>query len=77
MKVARTSWSQRRESRKHTQLPQSSRTAFAASYTFLVINGARITAHAGATCDFISGLYAANDFSFAKLAGWLRANVAL
>src|SRR5260221_12977575 len=53
------------------------RTAFAVPYPFLAINGARITADAGATYDFISGLYAANDFSFAKLAAWLRANAPL
>jgi death on curing protein len=53
------------------------RTAFAAAYTFLAINGARITADADATYDFISGLYATDDFSFARLAAWLRTNVAV
>ena len=61
----------------HPFIDGNKRTAFAVTYTFLAINGARITADAGATYDFISGLYAANDFSFAKLAAWLRANAAL
>ena len=61
----------------HPFIDGNKRAAFAVTYTFLAINGARITADAGATYDFISGLYAANDFSFAKLAGWLRANAPL
>ena len=35
----------------------------------------RITADAEAACDFIAGLYEANDFTFENLATWLRANV--
>jgi death on curing protein len=61
----------------HPFIDGNKRTAFAATYTFLAINGARMTADAGATYDFISVLYAADDFSFAKLAAWLRANVSL
>jgi death on curing protein len=53
------------------------RTAFAATYTFLAINGARITADADNAYVFISGLYEANDFTFEKLVVWLRHNVAL
>jgi death-on-curing protein len=51
------------------------RTAFAAAYTFLAINGARLTADAGETWDFVSGLYETNQFSFDKLVRWLRNNV--
>jgi death on curing protein len=51
------------------------RTAFAATYTFLAINGARITAGAEETSDFVAGLYAANQFSFDKLVPWLRNHV--
>jgi hypothetical protein len=40
------------------------RTAFAATYTFLAINGARITADAA--YGFIAGLYEAGDFTFCK-----------
>jgi death on curing protein len=61
----------------HPFIDGNKRTAFAATYAFLAINGARITADASATYDFISGLYAADDFSFVKLTAWLRANVAL
>jgi prophage maintenance system killer protein len=50
--------------------------AFGATYTFLAINGMRITADAEAAFDFIAGLYDANDFTFESLATWLRANVA-
>jgi death-on-curing protein len=53
------------------------RTAFAATYTFLAINGARITADADNAYVFISGLYEANDFTFEKLVVWVRHNVAL
>ena len=53
------------------------RTAFAATYTFLAINGARLTAGADDAYAFISGRYEANDFSFEGLVAWLRHNVAL
>jgi death on curing protein len=61
----------------HPFIDGNKRTAFAVTYTFLAISGVRITADAGATHDFISCLYAANEFPFAKLAAWLRASVAL
>jgi death on curing protein len=53
------------------------RTAFAATYTFLAINGARLTAGADDAYAFISGRYEANDFSCERLVAWLRHNVAL
>ena len=49
--------------------------AFAAAYTFLAINGARLTADAADTWNFVSGLYETNQFSFDKLAPWLRTHV--
>jgi death-on-curing protein len=52
------------------------RTAFAAMYTFLGINGIRITADSAQTYDFISGLYDAKSFGFAQLFAWLRENTA-
>jgi death-on-curing protein len=61
----------------HPFVDGNKRTAFAAPYTFLAINGARITADSGAAYDFISRLYEADDFTFEKLAAWLRRNVAL
>ena len=61
----------------HPFIDGDKRTAFAATYTFLAINGARITADADNAYVFISGLYEANDFTFEKLVVWLRHNVAL
>ncbi len=52
------------------------RTAFAATYTFLAINGARLEAGAQETGDFVVGLYESNQFSFDKLVPWLRSHVA-
>jgi len=60
----------------HPFIDGNKRVAFAATYTFLAINGMRITADAEAAYDFIAGLYEANDFTFENLATWLRANVA-
>jgi death-on-curing protein len=60
----------------HPFIDGNKRVAFAATYTFLAINGMRITANAEAAYDFIAGLYEANDFTFENLATWLRANVA-
>jgi death-on-curing protein len=51
------------------------RTAFAAAYTFLAINGAHLTADADETYTFIEGLYAAGTFRFEHLVAWLRRNV--
>lgn len=50
------------------------RTAFAATYTFLAINGATITAGAGDAYAFISGLYDNDAFRFDNLVPWLREN---
>ena len=50
-------------------------TAFAATYTFLAINGARLTADAQETCVFIVALYEANQFSFDRLVPSLRNHV--
>jgi death-on-curing protein len=61
----------------HPFIDGNKRTAFAATYTFLAINGARITADADNAYVFISGLHEANDFTFEKLVVWLRHNVAL
>jgi death on curing protein len=51
------------------------RTAFAAMYTFLAINGARLTADAQETYVFVTALYKANQFTFDKLVPWLRRHV--
>ncbi len=61
----------------HPFIDGNKRTAFAATYTFLVINGAHISATAEDTYAFIFGLYEAGSFSFGALAPWLRRNVKL
>jgi death-on-curing protein len=59
----------------HAFIDGNKRTAFAATYTFLAINGARLTADAQETYDFVSALYEAHQFSFDKLVPWLRDHV--
>lgn len=58
----------------HPFVDGNKRTAFAATYTFLAINGQRITASAGATYDFIHQLYERGAFRFDRLVPWLSAN---
>ena len=64
-----------RVSQNHPFVEGNKRTAFAATYTFLAINGARLTADSADTYAFISGLYDAGTFRFDKLTPWLRRNV--
>lgn len=61
----------------HPFIDGNKRTAFAATYTFLAINGARLTADVHETYGFIAGLYDANEFRFDKLVPWLRRHVTL
>ena len=63
-------------SQNHPFIDGNKRVAFAATYTFLAINGMRITADAEAAYDFIARLYEANDFTFENLVTWLRDNAA-
>jgi death-on-curing protein len=63
-------------SQNHPFIDCNKRTAFAATYTFLAINGARLTADSQETEDFVLGLYEGNQFTFDKLVSWLRAHVA-
>ena len=46
--------------------------AFAATYTFLVLNGLLITADPDATFAVIDGRRYARAFEFSPLAAWLR-----
>jgi death-on-curing protein len=64
-------------SQNHAFIDGNKRVAFAAAYTFLAINGARMTASAQAAQDFVTGLYADNQFNFEALVPWLRAHVIL
>ena len=59
----------------HPFVDGNKRVAFAATYTFLAINGVRLTAGPEEAYAFISGLYEAGTFRFDKLAPWLRRNV--
>ena len=59
----------------HACIDGNKRTAFAATYTFLAINGARLTAGAEETYAFVTGLHEANQFNFDMLVPWLRSHV--
>lgn len=59
----------------HPFIDGNKRTAFAVTYTFLAINGARITADAEETYAFIVGLYETGTFSMDQLDSWLRTNI--
>jgi death on curing protein len=62
-------------SQNHPFVDGNKRTAFAATYTFLAINGAQLTADSSRTEKFILGLYGHGDFDFDHLIAWLRKNV--
>lgn len=51
------------------------RTAFAAAYTFLEINGGYLTATVDEAYEFITGLHDDGWFRFGDLEPWLRRNV--
>ncbi len=61
----------------HPFIDGNKRTAFAATYTFLAINGAELKANADDTYAFVAGLYERGAFSFDELVPWLRSNVKL
>ena len=58
----------------HPFIDGNKRAAFAAMFTFLAINGIRLTALADDTFAFIDGLYRTNTFAFEQLDAWLRVN---
>src|SRR5580698_8847478 len=58
-------------SQNHAFIDGNKRTAFATMYTFLAINGARLTADAEEAYAFVIPLYEANQFRFDKLVPWL------
>ncbi len=64
-------------SQNHPFVDGNKRTAFAATYTFLTINGSRLTAGAEEIYAFVAGLYETNQFRFDQLVPWLRGHVAL
>ena len=62
-------------SQGHPFIDGNKRTAFASTYTFLAINGIRLTADAQETSVFLLGLYETGRFAFDQLVPWLRAHV--
>jgi death on curing protein len=64
-------------SQNHPFVDGNKRTAFAIAYTFLAINGARLTAGASETEDLLLSLYATGTFNFTRLSRWLHDNVAI
>jgi len=62
-------------SQNHPFMDGNKRTAFSVMYTFLAINGLRLTASCDETERFVLRLYAAGTFDFKNLSGWLRSNV--
>lgn len=61
-------------SQNHPFLDGNKRTAFAAAYTFLAVNGVTIAATAETLRDFLEYLYTNNLLSFEQLDAWLRDN---
>jgi death-on-curing protein len=59
-------------SQNHAFIDGNKRTAFAVMYTFLAINGVRLTAAEEETYAFLVALYETNQFGFEKLVPWLR-----
>lgn len=59
----------------HAFIDGNKRTAFAATYTFLAISGARLTAAAEETYAFVAAHYEAGQFRFERLVPWLRDHV--
>jgi death on curing protein len=58
----------------HPFVDGNKRTAFAATYTFLITNDVELRASADETYAFIANLYETNSFRFEALVAWLRQN---
>ena len=61
-------------SQNHPFVDGNKRTAFAATYVFLAINGLDIIATDDEMQDFVSGLYATSSITFDNLPVWLSEN---
>ena len=61
-------------SQNHPFVDGNKRTAFAATYVFLAINGLEITATDEQAQDFVLGLYSASRVTFENLRAWLNEN---
>ena len=60
----------------HPFIDGNKRVAFAVTYTFLAINGMRITADPDEAYSFFMGGLEGGTFRFEAIAAWLRANIA-
>lgn len=61
-------------SQNHPFIDGNKRTAFAATYVFLAINGLDIIATDDEAQDFVLGLYATSSITFDNLRAWLSEN---
>ena len=61
-------------SQNHPFVDGNKRTAFAATYVFLAINGLDITATDDEAQDFVLGLYDTSSLTFDNLRAWLGEN---
>ncbi|MDB2434706.1 type II toxin-antitoxin system death-on-curing family toxin [Luminiphilus sp.] len=61
-------------SQSHPFVDGNKRTAFAATYVFLAINGLDIIATDDEAQDFVLGLYATSSVTFDNLRAWLSEN---
>lgn len=61
-------------SQNHPFVDGNKRTAFAATYAFLLINGLRISATDEGTQSFVLGLYESQQLQFDHLRRWLLDN---
>ena len=61
-------------SQNHPFIDGNKRTAFAATYVFLAINGLDIIATDDEAQDFVLGLYATSSITFDNLRTWLSEN---
>jgi len=61
-------------SQNHPFVDGNKRTAFAVMYTFLAINGWRLTADSSEAWRFISELYESGSFRHEAIDTWLRAH---
>lgn len=61
-------------SQNHAFLDGNKRIAFAATYTFLKMNGVALTADADTVFDFLMDLFERGEVSFERLEAFLREN---
>ena len=63
-------------SQNHPFVDGNKRTAYVTTYSFLLINGMRITAPHQKTWEFLINLYETGNMTFERLEMWLRENTA-